>query len=271
VRISQLDRTRTLQDTGRILQIDVLSALQCTARILKKTKKTNECGARHVYYKWTKILERITSGVTINLAYELYSVFRMASLCKMRRIASAGREVCELWVQESTAAENVRWRPRAPNPLVSPKAQFALGSRAGSESQTQRIEMLAGERRVIFRRKDPLFILEKSRVREFPFGVTRYRLSPRGADTAKRGYRWVRSRSAIFGFLRARLYLRRTSARQKDISGAPRRNVLHAGRSSSWCSARNDTISRCIVTVFICQKFNRIPLLIEKYNNVIVL
>jgi len=50
--------------------------------------------------------------------------------------------------------------------------------------------MLIGERRVIFRRKDPFFILEKSRVREFPapFGVARYQLSPRGVDAAKREY-----------------------------------------------------------------------------------
>jgi len=35
---------------------------------------------------------------------------------------------------------------------------------------------------------------------------------------------------------------RRISVRQKDISGAPRRNVLQAGRSSSGCSAMNDAL-----------------------------
>jgi len=43
---------------------------------------------------------------------------RLCGACVARGIASAGRGVRELWMQESTAAENVRWRLRVPNPLV---------------------------------------------------------------------------------------------------------------------------------------------------------
>jgi len=106
-------------------------------------------------------------------------------------------------------------------------------SGAGSGSQTQRIEMLAGERRVIFRRKDPLFILEKSRVREFESFRRRSCCSLSAFPTQRVCCKAMSEITVGDVRIRACLYLRRTSARQKDISGAPHRNVLHAGRSSS--------------------------------------
>jgi len=55
-------------------------------------------------------------------------------------------------------------------------------------------------------------------------------------DTNRRSWFFERLRSLNFGAA-------------KDISSAPRRNILKTRRSSSRYSARNDAISGCIVTI----------------------
>jgi len=73
----------------------------------------------------------------------------------------------------------------------------------------------------------------------------------------------------MFVFFRVRLIFesRRILLRQKDILGAPRRNVLQAGRSSSVCSARNDALFGCIVTVFATSsQRSREPIILSDFK-----
>jgi len=74
--------------------------------------------------------------------------------------------------QKRSTVENARQGQRTLYLLVSPKALGARGNGAGSGSQTQRIEMLAGERSV-FSLKRSLFYTRKI-AHSWIFGASRY-------------------------------------------------------------------------------------------------
>jgi len=136
-----------------------------------------------------------------------------------------------------------------PYPLVSPKARVALGSGAGSGSQTQWIGMLAGERS-IFSLKRPSFYTKEiawfkdfrrfsvSFVIVYPHTVRLLRSGDFGARTLLIG--GVRDFSGAFVFSL-------NFGAAKDMLGAPRRNVLQA-ETLFWCLARNDAILGCFIT-----------------------
>jgi len=150
---------------------------------------------------------------------------------------------------------------------------FAPGSGVGSESQTQRFGMLAGERNEVF----PLeivflygknYTLRNFRSSSVPSVVcllhAARRISERGFDERKAG--WRCSFACIRGF-------RQTKARQKYMSGAQRRYVLEAERSSNRSLARNDAFSRCIVTKYswenkILYKFLNLLNFVTRYYDV---
>jgi len=90
-----------------------------------------------------------------------------------------------------------------------------------------------------------LFIRNKTRARGFSasFGFLRYCLFPTQCGA---GINNIRSSEIFIGEVRDSSGF----SPAKDILGAPRRNVRTAERSSSCCSARNDAIVRCIVTLY---------------------
>jgi len=133
--------------------------------------------------------------------------------------------------------ENTRRRQVTPYPFVSSKARFVLGSGAGSGSQTQ-IRMLAGERSEILVKRSPFYTakIACSKVSDASrfFSLLVFPTwCGAGVSASEMLIGGIRNSSGA-------LVASSNFGAAKNISDAPRRNVLRTGRSSSGCSARND-------------------------------